>query len=142
MYQLLTSCLFSGLKVVCKANEFSVFNPPSGQTCGAWANEFVKGLGGYLDNANDTIACRYCQYSVGDDFYTPLQLAFDDRWRDCFVILAFVGEFLHVLCSTRRDPDSCSLTSFQFPCCGSGLQVYALREALELFQNHFIPTII
>ncbi|KAJ7103152.1 ABC-2 type transporter-domain-containing protein [Mycena belliarum] len=80
-----------GLKIRCKSDEFAVFNPPSGQTCADWAQDFVNVAGGYLDNKNDTTACRYCTYSVGDEFYTPLGMNFSTRWRDAFVFLAFVG---------------------------------------------------
>ena len=63
-----------GLKIQCKPDEFTVFQPPTGQTCGTWANEFVSAFGGYLDNTNDTSACRYCQYSVGELLTTGLSL--------------------------------------------------------------------
>lgn len=65
------------MKITCKPEEFAVFNPPSGQTCVAWAGDFVKAAGGYLDNPNDSDACRYCQYSVSNfdkwsrGFYSP-----------------------------------------------------------------------
>ncbi|KAF9270866.1 hypothetical protein L218DRAFT_889741 [Marasmius fiardii PR-910] len=78
-----------GLSIRCKSDEFAVFNPPSGQTCQQWAGEFVSVFGGYLDNQNDTSGCRYCQYTQGDDFYTPLNISFDNRWRDVFIIFAF-----------------------------------------------------
>lgn len=54
----------SGLIIRCKSDEFSVFNPPTGQTCQNWSSEFISSFGGYLDNPTDTQACRYCQYSV------------------------------------------------------------------------------
>jgi len=63
---ILTQLSSSGLKITCKAEEFAVFNPPSGQTCAAWANDFVNAAGGYLDNPNDSAGCRYCQYKVSD----------------------------------------------------------------------------
>ncbi|KAG6874373.1 hypothetical protein C0995_015109 [Termitomyces sp. Mi166 len=56
-----------GLVIRCKSDEFAIFNPPSGQTCAEWGQAFVDKFGGYIDNLNDTLACRYCQYSVGDD---------------------------------------------------------------------------
>jgi hypothetical protein len=62
----LTKFISSGLKITCKADEFAVFNPPSGQTCAAWASDFVNAVGGYLDNPNDSAGCRYCQYKVSD----------------------------------------------------------------------------
>ncbi|KAJ7687385.1 ABC-2 type transporter-domain-containing protein [Mycena rosella] len=85
-----------GLKIVCKSDEFSTFNPPSGQTCSQWAQDFVTLAGGYLDNGNDTTACRYCSYAVGDEFYTPLGISYSNRWRDAFVFLAYVGKLLSV----------------------------------------------
>jgi len=75
-----------GLKITCKSNEFAVFNPPEGQTCITWSNEFVSAFSGYLDNASDTSACRHCPYSVGEDFFLPLNIRYEDRWRDVFVL--------------------------------------------------------
>lgn len=57
-----------GLEIQCNSDEFIRFNPPSGQTCAAWANEFVQGFGGYLANPNDTSDCQYCQYAVSGMF--------------------------------------------------------------------------
>ncbi len=84
--------MYSGLTITCKSDEFSVFTPPSGETCYSWANDFVMSFGGYLDNPNSTDACRYCQYSVGDEFYTPLNMNYSDRWRNVFILFAFFGE--------------------------------------------------
>ncbi|KAK7464484.1 ATP-binding cassette transporter snq2 [Stygiomarasmius scandens] len=79
----------TGLQIQCRSDEFAIFDPPSGQTCDDWAQPFVKAFGGYLDNGSDTSACRYCQYAVGDQFFTPLNIAFSNRWRDAFIIFAF-----------------------------------------------------
>lgn len=85
-----------GLKITCKPEEFAVFNPPSGQTCAAWAQDFVNAAGGYLDNPNDSAACRYCRYSVGDEFFLPLNIRYSHRWRElgiyfCFFIFNFIA---------------------------------------------------
>ncbi|KAJ7492237.1 hypothetical protein FB451DRAFT_1217534 [Mycena latifolia] len=80
-----------GLKIECKSDEFATFNPPSGQTCAQWAQDFVNVTGGYLANGNDTTNCHYCTYSVGDEFYTPLGMSYSKRWRDAFIFLAYVG---------------------------------------------------
>ena len=85
----LRGSIYSGLVIKCKADEFIQFNPPSGQTCIAWADEFVQGFGGYIDNPNDTSACRYCQYSVGDQFFLPLNIRYDNRWRDVWILFAY-----------------------------------------------------
>ncbi|KAF8899244.1 ABC-transporter [Infundibulicybe gibba] len=78
-----------GLVIKCKSDEFAIFDPPSGQTCMTWANEFVQTIGGYIDNPNDTTACRYCQYKTGDDFFVPLNVQYSHRWRDAFILFAF-----------------------------------------------------
>ncbi|KAF9236851.1 ABC-2 type transporter-domain-containing protein [Melanogaster broomeanus] len=78
-----------GLPIRCSSDEFAVFNPPANQTCQAWAGEFVSAFGGYLDNPTATAACRYCQYSVGDEFFLPLNISFDNRWRDAFILFSY-----------------------------------------------------
>ena len=77
------------LKIECKSNKFSVFKPPEGQACSAWVNEFVSAFGVYLDNTNDTSACQYCPYSVGEDFFILLKIRYKDRWRDVFMLFGF-----------------------------------------------------
>jgi ATP-binding cassette subfamily G (WHITE) protein 2 (SNQ2) len=52
-----------GVPVVCKSTEFLLFPPPSGQTCGQYANGFATAVGGYINNPNATDECQYCQYS-------------------------------------------------------------------------------
>ncbi|KAF5375215.1 hypothetical protein D9758_000491 [Tetrapyrgos nigripes] len=86
-----------GLRVTCKSDEFAVFQPPSGQTCGDWANAFVQHFGGYLDDKSATSDCRYCQYEFGDQFFEPLNIRYQNRWRDAFIIFAFF--VFNVLCT-------------------------------------------
>jgi len=99
MLAAILSTELTGLKITCKPEEFAVFNPPSGQTCGAWASDFVNAAGGYLDNANDSAGCRYCQYKVGDEFFLPLNIKFSNRWRDvgiyfCFFVFNFIATII------------------------------------------------
>jgi len=96
MLAAMLSTEFTGLKIKCKLDEFATFDPPSGQTCAAWANTFVNAAGGYLDNPNDSAGCRYCQYKVGDEFFLPLNIRFSHRWRDvglffCFFAFNFIA---------------------------------------------------
>ena len=81
----------SGLKITCNPEEFTIFNPPSNETCATWANEFVGYFGGYLDNPTDSALCRYCPVAVGDEYYTPLNMSYGNRWRDVWLIFAFFG---------------------------------------------------
>ena len=98
----------SGLKITCSPEEFTVFNPPLGETCANWANDFVQHFGGYLDNPTENALCRYCPVAVGDEYYTPLNMSFGNRWRDVWLIFAFFG-----MSSPRFPP--CLLCSYAFP---------------------------
>ncbi|KAI6015643.1 pleiotropic drug resistance ABC transporter [Pisolithus marmoratus] len=89
MLSAMLSTELHGLPIVCASDEFSVFNPPSNQTCFEWAGEFVSSFGGYLNNPNATSACQYCQYKVGDEYFTPLNISFSNRWRDVFILFAY-----------------------------------------------------
>lgn len=99
MLAAMLSTELTGLKITCKPDEFAVFNPPSSQTCAAWASDFVNAAGGYLDNPNDSAGCRYCQYKVGDEFFLPLNIRFSHRWRDvgiyfCFFAFNFIATII------------------------------------------------
>lgn len=82
-------CVCSGLEIQCDDNEFYRFPPPAGQTCLEWAGGFIDSVGGYLRDNNATDTCEYCQYKVGDEFYTPLNIDYDNRWRDVWILFAF-----------------------------------------------------
>lgn len=83
------TAVHSGLVITCKPDEFAIFDPPSGETCAAWASAFVSVAGGYLDNPDDTSDCRYCQFRVGDEFYEPLNISYANRWRDVWILFAY-----------------------------------------------------
>ncbi|KIW13500.1 hypothetical protein PV08_08688 [Exophiala spinifera] len=86
-----------GLPVVCKPHELNSFPAPPGQDCGSYMKDFFDAGGaGYLVS-NVTDVCQYCAYKVGDQFYEPLQLNFDHRWRDFGIYAAFIGSNLILL---------------------------------------------
>jgi hypothetical protein len=118
----------SGLKITCKSDEFQIFSPPFGQTCATWANEFITGFGGYLDNPSDTSDCRYCQYAVGDEFFAPLNISYDNRWRDTWVLFAFCGACSYVVLDLSADG---YCFSFQFHHRSHRLQVPSLCKTIK-----------
>lgn len=85
------------LPVVCTSGEYNRFNAPAGQTCGEYMNPYFArgGLGYLLDNA--TSVCEYCAYKVGSQFYEPLGLNYNTRWRDLGIFFAFIGSNLFFL---------------------------------------------
>ncbi|KAJ1981752.1 ATP-binding cassette transporter snq2, partial [Dimargaris xerosporica] len=80
-----------GRKVTCEDSELFTFEPPSGQTCAAYTEEFFKHNPGYLaDPANDS-ECRYCPYTYGQDYYeTMLGWSFAHRYRNFGIMLGFI----------------------------------------------------
>ncbi|KAI1314530.1 hypothetical protein EDD11_002046 [Mortierella claussenii] len=86
----LVSAQLQGVRVRCKAEEFSVFNTPAGQTCGQYAAEFMKTATGYINNLDDTANCQYCQYSYGEDFFHGLNMDFAHRWRNMGIVCIYL----------------------------------------------------
>lgn len=81
------SIVLSGQAVRCDESELSFFNAPEGESCGAYAAEWIKsGVTGYLSNPESVgEGCGYCQYSVADDVCSPPP----------FALLAIPYPFLH-----------------------------------------------
>lgn len=64
--------------LACRPEDFTVFEPPLGQTCAAYAASFLATATGYLGNPDATSACEYCSSSTGLDYVrssTPLFIA-------------------------------------------------------------------
>ena len=100
------------LPVVCSAAELNRFSAPDGMSCGEYMQPFFDngGLGYIVDNA--TSACEYCAYKVGDQFYEPLLISFDTRWRDLGIFLAFVGSNLIILFTAVSQQPQYPIISF------------------------------
>ncbi|OQV07638.1 hypothetical protein CLAIMM_12042 [Cladophialophora immunda] len=86
-----------GQAVVCKSSELNPFPSPAGEDCGEYMrNFFERGGAGYIVN-NVSDVCQYCAYKIGDQFYEPLQLSFNHRWRDLGIFAAFIASNLILL---------------------------------------------
>jgi hypothetical protein len=68
-----------GLEIQCLDSEYSLIQPPSGQTCDDWLQPYLSVGGGYVLNGSASSDCQFCQYATGDGFYTPLGMNYDDR---------------------------------------------------------------
>jgi len=85
------------LKVVCTETELNRFTAPIGQTCGEYMQSFFDNGGpGYIVN-NSTSDCEYCAFKVGDEFYEPLNMSYDNRWRDLGIFISFVGSNMIII---------------------------------------------
>ena len=85
------------LPVTCQAGELNRFSAPDGLTCGEYMSSFFgRGGAGYLVS-NDTSACEYCAFKVGDEFYEPFGMRFENRGRDLGIFVLFVASNLVIL---------------------------------------------
>ncbi|KAI9037656.1 uncharacterized protein KD926_000142 [Aspergillus affinis] len=78
-----------GLKAKCSPRDFTLFDPPVGQTCGEYVSDFLASSAGYISNPTSTSDCSYCPYSIGDDYSATLDYSYGRKWRDWAVFLGF-----------------------------------------------------
>ncbi|KAL9476207.1 hypothetical protein ACSS6W_006048 [Trichoderma asperelloides] len=79
-----------GRPIVCSENELSIFNPPSGQTCGEYLAPFLQQAPGQLQNPSATDQCRYCQLSNADQYLAESRIYWSDRWRNYGIVWAYI----------------------------------------------------
>ena len=78
--------------IQCAEREFATFNPPSGQTCSAYLQEYMAGMGARtnLINPDATSGCQVCQYTRGSDYLYTINLNdYYFGWRDAAICVIF-----------------------------------------------------
>ena len=74
--------------VNCAPKELVTLQPPSGQTCGAYMNNFISASGGYLTNPNSTSNCQYCSARTTDQFLEfSFNIFYSHHWRNVGIVL-------------------------------------------------------
>jgi ATP-binding cassette subfamily G (WHITE) protein 2 (PDR) len=86
----IASTQLHGRAVECSSTETSIFNPPSGQTCGDYLADYLSVAPGQLQNPNATADCRYCSLSNGDQFLAGSNIYYTERWRNFGIVWAYV----------------------------------------------------
>jgi ATP-binding cassette, subfamily G (WHITE), member 2, SNQ2 len=101
-----------GEPVNCRSSELNRFAAPDGQTCGEYMEAFFANGGlGYIVS-NDTQDCEYCAYRVGDEFYAPFNMSFDNRWRDLGIFACYIVSNLVIIFTAVRPSSSFFSSSF------------------------------
>lgn len=77
-------------QVTCQETEFSIFQPPAGQTCQEFAGAYIEAATGYLRNKDATSDCGYCKYTVGDEYLATIGIKYSYRWRNVGFMCAFL----------------------------------------------------
>lgn len=75
--------------VYCSDIEFTIFNPPSGQTCGEYMSSFISFAGGTISNPAAVADCRYCSLSSTNTFLSALSIEYSERWRNFGLMLCY-----------------------------------------------------
>jgi len=94
-----TTDVLQGLTITCDPSETSIFNPPAGMSCGAYAKEFLATATGYLVNPGSNSSCEYCRYKDGQSYVSPpLTATITTEWFPNMIFL------LHLLCNLLHNP--------------------------------------
>ncbi|RLV96492.1 Protein SNQ2 [Spathaspora sp. JA1] len=88
--QNLVSSFLHGRPIHCSNEELSLFNPPSGETCGQFAGPFVEARGGYLVDTNATTQCGYCSFDNADQYLLTIGAKFSYRWRNVGFFFVYI----------------------------------------------------
>jgi ABC-type multidrug transport system permease subunit len=82
--------MLHGRQVTCAERETSIFDPPSGQTCGQYLAPLASQAAGTLQNPEAMEACRYCPFQVADQYLAGSRIYWGDRWRNYGIMWAFI----------------------------------------------------
>ncbi len=86
----MVATMVSGRQVICAEREVSIFDPPSGQTCGKYLESYASQAGGQVQNPNATSGCEYCALSNSDQFLAGSSIYYGDRWRNFGLMFAYL----------------------------------------------------
>ncbi|KAL2670114.1 hypothetical protein Neosp_014995 [[Neocosmospora] mangrovei] len=81
------------LPIHCSDDEFAVFSPPDGSSCGEYLSSYLTmgGVAGNLTNPDDTATCLVCPYQNSNDYFWALNLKeYYYGWRDAGIVALFV----------------------------------------------------
>ena len=73
----------SGDPIVCSHAELAVFQPPTGETCGAYTQPYLEQAAlGTLLSPDATASCPYCPLAYVDQVLARPGMYYDERWRN------------------------------------------------------------
>lgn len=79
-------------EVKCKEREFAIFDTPNNATCLEYLTPYMNGMGARsnLVNPEATSGCKVCEYRVGSDYLSVINLPeYYYGWRDAGVVALF-----------------------------------------------------
>lgn len=88
---LLTFTLFDK-EIICSQQELAIFDTPGGVTCKEYLADYMQGLGSRINllNPDATSQCEVCQFRVGSDYLSTINLGkYVYGWRDAAIVVLF-----------------------------------------------------
>ncbi|KAF7428110.1 hypothetical protein PC9H_007329 [Pleurotus ostreatus] len=77
--------------IVCSEIEYVTVNPPAGQTCSQFFQQYISNAGGYLEFPDASSGCRFCAFASTDEFlFSGFNITYGHRWRNFGIMLAFI----------------------------------------------------
>ncbi|KAM0285091.1 hypothetical protein ACHAO9_008922 [Fusarium lateritium] len=87
----IVSTELAGRAIECSVDETSIFDPPSGQTCGEYMADFLSAAPGQLQNPDATAQCQYCSLTNADQFMAGSNIYYSERWRNFGIVWAYIA---------------------------------------------------
>jgi ABC-type multidrug transport system permease subunit len=84
------STAVANTEVVCAQNEYVVFPPPEGKTCGEYMQAYIKSAGGYLVDESSNSTCTYCTIGDSNVFLAGVRSHYDERWRNFGLMWVYI----------------------------------------------------
>jgi len=76
--------------ITCSSTELVKLTPPSGQTCGAYLQNYINEFGGYVQDPSATSSCQFCSFASTDQFLsTSFHILYSHRWRNVGFLVAY-----------------------------------------------------
>ncbi|KAJ5453971.1 ABC multidrug transporter A-2 [Penicillium daleae] len=81
----------SGGTAECSSIELLKVDPPSGQNCSSYLDQYVDMFQANLLNPDATTGCEICSIRSTDAFLAQLSIKFSDHWRNVGLLFVYVG---------------------------------------------------
>lgn len=88
--QNLVAAFLHGRKVTCATKELATLDPPSGDTCYQYLENYLEVAGGYVANPNATSNCEICSYSNADAYLATIGVKYSYVWRNVGFFCVYV----------------------------------------------------
>ncbi|OCT49475.1 hypothetical protein CLCR_05071 [Cladophialophora carrionii] len=78
--------------VVCAENELAIFDPPAGQTCGAYLSAYLEGgAPGALLNPSAVSQCEYCPLRNANQFLAGSWIHPSEKYQNMGILFAYIA---------------------------------------------------